>query len=96
MSTTGLTSAQLESCSLLSARRVIPTGIQQRGNFFARPRRGEFERLVDVNIALGDAPGGVAEERGNRQLGKAQVAGDAAKGVAKRVGRDPFDLCGHA
>lgn len=45
---------------------------------------------------LADTPGGVAEERGDRQLGKAKFAGHAAKGVAQCAGRDAFNLRGGA
>ncbi len=73
-------------------RRVIQTCAQQRGYFLACPGCREFERLVDMNVALGNTPGGVAEERGDRQLGKAKFAGHAPKGVAQCVGRQALKL----
>ena len=56
---------------LLSWRNgLVLAGGQQRGDFLACPCRGEFERLVDVDIPLGDASGGVAEECCDRRSEK--------------------------
>jgi hypothetical protein len=66
-------------CRDLGRHRLLAS--QQTSDFFAGPRRREFECLVDMNVALSDASGGMAEERGNRQFGKAQIASDAAEGV---------------
>ena len=49
-----------------------------------------------MDIALGHTPGGVAEQGGDRQFGKAEIAGDASKRMAQRVRRDVFDLGGDA
>ena len=69
---------------------------EETGDFLTGPRRGEFERLVDVDIALRHASGGVAQQGGDRQFGKSEVAGDAAECMAQRVGGDSLDLRGGA
>lgn len=48
-----------------------------------------------MNITLGDASGGVTEERGDGELGKAQVTSNAAKGVAQCERRNTFDFGSH-
>jgi hypothetical protein len=61
-------------------------------DFLAYPRRGQLERFVDVDIDLGHASRGVTQERGDRQLGEAEVASDAAEGMPQGVGCDSLDL----
>src|SRR5260370_31100532 len=56
------------------------------------PRRGQLERFVDVDVALGHASRGVTQERGDRQLGEAEVTSDAAEGMSQGVGCDALDL----
>lgn len=41
-----------------------------------------------MDVALGNAPRGMSQERGDGQLGEAEIAGEAREGVAKRVRRD--------
>jgi len=65
--------------------------IQQRRDFFAGPADSEFQRFIDMNVTLGNALGGVAEERPDREFGEAQISGDAAERMAKRMRRDAND-----
>ena len=65
---------------------------EQTRDFLACPRRGQLERFVDVDVALGDASRGVTQERGDRQLGEAEVTSDAAEGMSQGVGCDALDL----
>ena len=66
--------------------------VEHRGDFLTGSGRRELERLVDVDITLGDAPRGVTEKRGDRQLGETQVTGHAAKGVTKGMRRNASDF----
>ena len=54
------------------------------------------QSLVEVDIALGDASPGVAQQARDGQLGKSEVSGDAGEGMAKNVRRDILELGGKA
>jgi hypothetical protein len=63
------------------------------------------ERLVDMDVALRDAASGMPEQRGDRQFGKAEIAGQAGEGVPQgvrcdvgqpRLFADPIQHADHA
>ncbi len=62
--------------------------VQNVGHLRRHPVRGHGERLVDVDVALGYAPSGVTQQRGNRQFREAKIGGKAGEGVAERMRRD--------
>ncbi len=49
---------------------------------------GHPERLVDMDVALCDAAGGMSKQRSDRQFGKAKITREAGEGVPQGVGRD--------
>ena len=82
----------------MSRRKLVGRGRllrEETRDFLTGPRHGELERLVDVDIALGD-PCGVTQQGGDRQFGKSEVTGDAAECMAQRVRCGSFNFCGCA
>ena len=71
-------------CGAFRARAAI----QEIGYLCGHPIRRELQRFVDMDVALGNAAGRVAEQRRDRQLRKSEIAGHAGEGVAQRVWRD--------
>ena len=59
--------------------------VQEIGYPCRHPVRRELQRFVDMDVALGDATGGVAEQRRDRQLRKPEIAGHAGEGMAQSV-----------
>ena len=68
--------------------RLAPCGafrrppIQEIGYLGGHSFRRQLQRFVDMDVALGHAARGVAEQRRDRQLRKAEIAGHAGEGVA--------------
>lgn len=78
-----------QSCRLSilqTLQTLIVRGIQQRGNFTAGTGNGEFQGFVDMHVPLGDALCSVAEKRADRQLGKAEITGNATERSRRHSG----------
>ena len=66
-----------------------PTGriiIQGPSDLLGDPVGREEQSLVEVDIALGDAPPGVSQQARDGQFGKPEVSGHAGEGMPKNVG----------
>lgn len=64
------------------------TAIEDVRHFGGYPVGRHPERLVDMDVALRDASGGMPKQRGDRQFGKAKIARQAGEGVPQGVGCD--------